>query len=66
MTLLEEVQQTIGRYMELIVGCFKPGARITVIVRMPGFPDQDFCMTSDDPQQAIALLERRIKQASQS
>ena len=59
---LEETQAYVADKMDEILSCFKPGRKITVLVRTPDEPTQDFLMTSDDPDQVIAALERR-KQA---
>ena len=58
---LTEVQETVGQHMDSILECFKPGCKITVLVRTPDHPDRDFMLTSDDPKEAIAMIERRIK-----
>lgn len=59
MRALEDVSIEVSGHMDSILECFKPGAKITVLVRQPGFPDQDFMLTSDSPDEAIALIERR-------
>lgn len=59
MSALEEVQQVVSDHMDSIVRCFKPGVKITVLVRTPGFPGRDFMMTSDDHSELIAMIERR-------
>jgi len=56
---LENVQETVSGHMDAIVSCFKPGVKITVLVRSPGFPGRDFMMTNDDHDELIAMIERR-------
>ena len=46
--------------LDEILQVFKPGAKIAVLVRRPGLPDEDFMMTDDDPREAIAMINRRI------
>lgn len=60
---LDIARSRVGAAMDDIIGVFKPGVKITVLVRRPGFPEQDFLMTDDDPAEAIALIERRIAAA---
>ena len=57
---LQRVGEVVSDHMSAILDEFKPGAKITVLVRRPGEPEQDFMMTSDDPGEAIAMIERRI------
>lgn len=49
----------ISNYMDDIVGLFKPGAKITVVVRFPGFPDRDLIMSDDELEEVIAACRRR-------
>lgn len=60
MSALRQVYDAVGGHMDDILSHFKPGAKITVIVRRPGLPEQDFMITDDDPLEAIALINRRI------
>jgi hypothetical protein len=57
--LLQEVTQEVAAHMEEIVSFFKPGVKITVLVRTPDAPTRDFCMTDDDPDEVIAMMQRR-------
>ncbi len=59
MSDLELVQRTVAGRMEQIVDCFKPGVKITVLVRSPGFPNRDFLMTADDLDEVISAVDRR-------
>jgi len=46
--------------MDRILTLFKPGAKITVIVRSPNIPgDTDFIMTNDDLTEARYALQRQ-------
>ncbi len=58
-TLLQQVAQDVQDHMDAIIGNFKPGAKITVLVRTPGKPTADFCMTSDDLDEVAAMVQRR-------
>lgn len=57
--LLSEVQEDVSRHMDEILRCFKSGAKITVLVRSPGYPDRDFVMTNDDLDELTAMIARR-------
>ncbi len=56
---LSDVQEIVSDKMDEIKKCFKPGAKIAVLVRSPGFPARDFLMTDDNIPELIAMLERR-------
>lgn len=56
---LSLVKEEVATRMDEILGMFKPGAKISVLVRTPGNPDADFMMTNDALEEAMALLERR-------
>lgn len=61
---LLETKGKVGMYMENIQALFKPGSKITVIVRPPPYRvegDTDFLMTDDNLDKVIALLERSKK-----
>lgn len=59
---LKEVQAVVERAMDDILANFKEGAKITVMVRRPGNPDQDFLMTNDDlPEVAAMAMRARIE-----
>jgi hypothetical protein len=58
-TKLERAQAVVSTSMNDIVAQFLPGVRVTVIVRRPGFDDQDFLMTDDDLDQVASLIDRR-------
>ncbi len=54
---LQAAREEVALHMDRILKCFKPGAKITVIVRNSTH-DQDFMMQNDTIDEAIALLER--------
>jgi hypothetical protein len=58
---LGEVQEIVAVHMDEIARLFKPGVKIAVLVRTPGFPDRDFMMTDDATSELIAMVERRAK-----
>lgn len=57
--LIQRVAESVQDSMDEILANFKPGARITVLVRTPGKPSADFCMTDDDLDQVIMMVHRR-------
>ena len=56
---LQSVQDEVAGYMTRIQGRFQSGAKITVMVRIPEYPDRDICISDDDLDEAIELLKRR-------
>jgi hypothetical protein len=56
---LEDVRELVADRMDEISTYFKPGVKVTVIVRCPGFPSRDFMMTADEIPELEALLKRR-------
>lgn len=65
MTPLEVVQHDVSDYMDDIKKLFKPGVKIAVLVRTPGYPERDFMMTDDTTEQLMAMIERRAKAEGQ-
>lgn len=57
---LDVAVDRVSEHMDAILSLFRPGAKITVTVRHPGSNEQDFMLTSDDPREAIKLIQRRI------
>lgn len=57
---LKIVQHQVGAHMDKILKLFKPGKKITVLVRSPGFPEQDFCLTDDEDAEVAAMVARRF------
>ena len=60
MTRLDEVKHETARLMDRILKQFKPGNKITVLVRNPAMETADFMMTDDDPTEVMKMLQRRI------
>jgi len=58
-TKLENVQEMVSECMDQIVANFKAGAKITVLIRVPGNDEADFLMTSDDLDNVIDAVQRR-------
>ena len=56
--LVQNAGEIVADYMDAIKKVFKPGRRITVIVRSPD-PAQDFIMSDDLIDEAVAALLRR-------
>ena len=59
MSALQEVQEIVSDHMDKIKKLFKPGTKITVLVRTPGFGERDFMMTDDENPEIAAMVERR-------
>lgn len=51
----------VSDHMCEILRLFKPGAKIAIVVRSPGFPERDFIMTNDTLPELIGCLERRAR-----
>lgn len=62
--MVQEVSEHVADHMDAILKFFKPGAKITVLVRRPEAPDgrQDFVLSNDTIDAAIAALEQRKTQ----
>lgn len=58
---VRHVAEQVSDHMEQIVALFKPGVKIAVMVRTPGFPDRDFMLTDDTIPELRAMLDRREK-----
>lgn len=55
--LIAEIGQIIDDHIAPI---FKPGAKITVLVRHPGMDDADGVVTSDTDEGVRAIVQRRF------
>lgn len=55
---LLDLQDEVADYMDAILGRFKPGAKITVLVRTPGNDEADFMQTNDDVEAIAAMVVR--------
>lgn len=58
---VDDVREEVAGHMIRIVSYFKPGVKITVLVRVPDFPDRDFMMTDDEIPALREMLDRREK-----
>lgn len=58
-TRLHDVQTFAAEKLNEIAVCFKPGAKLTLLVRTPGNDNADFCLSNDDLAEAIKALHRR-------
>jgi hypothetical protein len=65
---LEETSEAVSDHLDAIKGYFKPGVKITILVRTESDPDgeRDFMMGDDDPQQAMDMIARRMAQYQRS
>ena len=63
---LRNTYEIVSEHMNSIIDLFRPGVKITVLVRTPDHPDRDFMLTSDDPVEALAMIERRISAGAQA
>lgn len=61
---LSRVTDFVAETMDSIAGRFKPGAKVTVIVRLPGNDEADFMLTNDTPEEIGRLIARRAAAAS--
>jgi hypothetical protein len=57
-----ELEDGIGPHLDAIKTLFKPGVKITVLVRSMEDPDglKDFAMGDDDLQEAMNMIARRM------
>lgn len=58
---VQNVSEIVADHMDAILKCFKPGAKIMVLVRRPEHPDgsHDFILTNDTIDEAITALQTR-------
>jgi hypothetical protein len=57
---LHLVTESVSEYMDKILKLFRPGAKITVLVRSPQVPgDADFILTNDDLTEARKAIQRQ-------
>lgn len=52
------LRERMSDHMDAILRMFKPGAKITVVVRNPGHGDADVVIGDDDLDDAIAAIQR--------
>jgi len=62
---LEETTEEISDCLDRIKACFKPGVKVTVLVRTENDPEgrRDLMMGDDEPQEAMNLIARRMSAA---
>lgn len=63
---LQEVRADVAGHMDEIKRYFKPGAKVTVMVRFPGHPTRDFMMTDDDLSGLREMLDRSAERETVS
>ncbi|HHW32669.1 MAG TPA: hypothetical protein GXX24_00790 [Paracoccus solventivorans] len=56
---LRDAVEVAADAMDRVLECFRPGCKITLLVRTPGHPSRDFCLTDDDLSEVAAMIERR-------
>lgn len=59
---LHQAAAEVSSHMDQILRLFKPGRKITVIVRTPGNGEADFLMTDDDLDEVVGLVQRHQAQ----
>lgn len=52
------VRNRCSEYLEQIESLFRSGAKVTLIVRQPSDPEQDFMLSSDTLDGAMEVLQR--------
>jgi hypothetical protein len=62
---LEQTQEEVAEHLDKIRSYFKPGVKVTILVRSTNDPEgrRDFMMGDDDPQEAMNMIARRIAAA---
>ncbi len=65
---VQDVSEQVADHMDAILKFFKPGAKITVLVRRPEHADgkQDFVLSNDTIPDAIKALQQRVDPAVQT
>ncbi len=61
MNVLDILHADIGEHLDAIKTIFKPGAKVTLIVRNPSLRDGDVLITDDTTKEAMAALRRLAK-----
>lgn len=57
--MLQRAGAECERHLNEMLGLFKPGVKLSLIMRMPGNPDCEFVMTTDDMDALIETIQRR-------
>lgn len=55
---VEHTRRRVGGLLEEVALCFKPGVKLTLLVRTPGNDAADFAMTNDDHAEIVKAVER--------
>ncbi len=50
--------ELVQEHLDDISALFRPGAKVTLIVRHPGYPKRDFVITGDDWEGVAEVVER--------
>jgi hypothetical protein len=58
------LEMGLAEALDRIKAMFKPGAKVTVVVRNPGYGDAGVVIGDDDLDEVIAEIERRKGQGS--
>lgn len=66
MNQLLKVQYTVAKHLEKILKLFRPGVKITILVRLPADSQADFLMTDDDLDEVIEAVHRRKEAGMQA
>ncbi len=63
---VDYARDMVSQHMDKIVKLFIPGAKITVMVRNTTGPKGDFILTSDSPEEILAMVNRRFSKTPES
>jgi len=55
---LMKTMEFIEAKMQEVVAQFHPGAKFTLLIRQPGDPEADLCLTTDDPEELDLMMDR--------
>ena len=58
MTLQETVEEA-SFHLDAVRDLFKPGVKVSLMVRVPEYPDRDFMLTDDTLTDLRAMIDRR-------
>lgn len=58
----QQVTEEVSDHLDKIKRHFKPGVKVTILVRREGDDEgrQDFMMGDDDPQEVMNMIARRM------
>ena len=62
---LAHVYREASRHLEAIAAMFKPGMKVTLVVRRPDEPEQELLLSDDSLDEVIAAVRRRQVGAAQ-